>query len=125
MNFRRPKNIQPTPTHNMSATDVMPMPLPVTLAMLPQPPTEGFLKTPGAPMKPRTVTRVGLKPVPIEVEEKESVSDLFNDTFVEESEAWDPNPMASIERVFFDNNTNTLYKLFVDGTWESLKLNLQ
>lgn len=109
----------------MSATDVMPMPLPVVLAMLPPPPTENFLKTPSTPMKPKTTSRVEARAIPIEVEEKESVSDLFTDTFVEESERWNPDPMASIERVFFDNSTNTLYKLFVDGSWESLKLNLQ
>ena len=62
--------------------------------------------------------------VMMETTERESVSDLFNQTFVEEAE-WDPNPMQNLERVFFDNNTNTLYKLFIDGSWEYLKLNTQ
>lgn len=117
--FRKQAIILHQPTTTMSATDVMQtLPMPVPFA-------EGSYKKPDpilmAPKRRATKRRI----VPMETTEKDSVSDLFEDTFVEEAEPWDKDPMKNLERVFFDNQTDTLYKLFIDGSWESLKFNVQ
>lgn len=71
-----------------------------------------------APKKPKTTNRAKVE---MEVEQSDSVSGLFEETFTGMNEEWSTSPMDKIERVFFDNATSTLYKLFIDGTWESLK----
>lgn len=103
----------------MSKLDVLePMPVPEHVS---EPSMSLINPLQMAPKKPRAQRRLE---VPTTTTEKESVSELFTDTFVEEAQ-WDQDPMKNIERVFFDNNTNTLYKLFIDGTWETLKFVIQ
>lgn len=101
----------------MSKLDVLePLPLPTNLNETQCGPMDPLLM---APKKPKA--RATLE-VPTTTKETGSVSELFTETFVEEA-PWDKDPMKNLERVFYDGQTDTLYKLFIDGTWESLKFN--
>lgn len=78
------------------------------------------MEVPSAPKKP-TPKQTNPKPIPFQVEEMDSTSEMF--MLEQDTPApYDTDIMNKLERVFFDDRTNMLYKLYIDGTWESLKV---
>jgi len=103
----------------MSATDIHQ----TTIPELPKPLEMGLpdMDLLSAPKKPKTAQRMNVTSIPIQLEQRETVGDLFEDTLVEPANEWkDPDEM--LETIFFNKHNNLLYKLFIDGTWESLRL---
>lgn len=95
----------------MSATDVMPqLPVPEAIAGYPQTP------------KRRRTEYKDVKPVPFQIEEVDSVSEMMQEAVTPSPAAYDEDIMNKMEKVFFDQNTGMLYKLYINGTWEALKL---
>lgn len=77
---------------------------------------------PPAPSSKRVQERK-VSPIPIQIEEVDSTETLLTEaTTPLEDTTQTQDVMEHLERVFYDTNSNTLYKLFIDGTWESLKL---
>lgn len=88
-------------------------PLPMPMDFIPQ--------EPSAPKKPKVLQRSvrGIpihfddEPPTIQTTEEASVADLL-----QQPTETDPSSMPHLERVFYDQAQNKLYKLFNDGTWE-------
>ena len=100
----------------MSATDVLQTPMPE--AVIFDENTTSFV-TPDAPTKPKT-RPMNVKAVPFKMEEEDKLEDLFENE-VQPSNDWkDPNDF--LEAVFFNRHKNLIYKIYVDGTWESLRV---
>lgn len=99
----------------MAATDVEQIPKPEIVAFLPPAPTK---------MKPTSRT---VKPVPVNFEldedekvlttftEMDSMAEMFSDI---RPGKYNPDPLSALERVFYDEKTEKLYKLYDDGTWD-------
>lgn len=83
---------------------------------------EQIISCPPAPSTRRTESRI-VRPIPINIEEVDSVNELLTEaTTPKETRPLEEEVMENLEIVFFDRGSNRLYKLFVDGTWEYLKL---
>lgn len=100
----------------MSATDVDSIPLPPMVIFDIDTPTD---TVPAAPTKPRS-QRMNVKSIPFEMKEEEDMEDVFTQEVEPENEWKDPNDF--LEAVFFNRHKNLIYKIYVDGTWESLRV---
>lgn len=100
----------------MASADIQTFPRPEIVALLPAPPT-----------KPRTMPRGTVKAIPINFDDSEedkvptntqemdSMAEMFQDVKVGN---YNPDPLSAIERVFYDQAQDKLYKLYDDGTWD-------
>jgi hypothetical protein len=99
----------------MSATDIDTLPIPDITSMKLD---DGITN---APLKPRT-TSMNVKAIPYTVEEKEEVQEIFEEPVSElTTNKWE-DPSEFLEAVFFNRHNNMIYKIYVNGTWESLRV---
>lgn len=103
----------------MSATDIHQTTIPELPKPIAMPSPDMDLLS--APKKPKTAQRMNVTSIPIQLEQRETVGDLFEDTLVEPANEW-RDPDEILEAVFFNKHNDMMYKLFIDGTWESLRL---
>lgn len=102
----------------MSAADIeQQLPVPTT----PMYPTDDYLTR--APQRPRQ-ERMNVKAIPFNIEEKETVQEVFDTEPIEEVDASNNwlDPEDFLEAVFFNRHKNMIYKLYIDGSWESLRV---
>lgn len=93
----------------MSATEVVDMPTPLEIF----PPADTMEN---APRKPKAA-RMNVTAIPFLLEETESIGDMFVPEDAPTNDWKDPADF--IEAVFYNEHNSTIYKMFMDGTWES------
>lgn len=91
--------------------------------VIPSLPIPTIIECPPAPTKPKAMP-MGVKPIPFQIEEKDSLSEMLSEEVVPIDETvseYREDIMDFIECVFYNKETDMLYKLFTNGTWEALK----
>lgn len=83
------------------------------------PKSKNMAIAPEAPLKPKARSRV-LHAIPFQLEEVESVADLFTGE-VEPRNEW-IDPADILEHTFYKDNK--IFKLYTDGTWDYVGINV-
>lgn len=93
-----------------------------SMMMSPIPVPESINVCPPAPSSKRIESR-NVRPIPIQIEQVDSTNELLLEATTPSTEQFNEQDiMDNLEIVFYERKNNLLYKLFVDGTWESVKL---
>jgi hypothetical protein len=95
----------------MSATEVAELPVPIQVAV------QEDTRVTRAPVKPKS-ERMNVTAIPFSMEETESIGEMLLPTEEPTNEWKDPNEL--IEAVFYNKFNNKIYKIYIDGSWESL-----
>lgn len=100
----------------MSATSVEEIPTPIIDLSFTH---DNTYPTPAAPMKPKGPS-MNVKAIPFTLKEEDSLENALEPETMPENEWKDPNDF--LEAVFFNRHKNLIYKIYIDGTWESLRV---